>query len=311
MPNPLFWTGLITAAGAGLSGYMQSKAGERVTKERKRLADEEAERIQKEVLPRIEQFVKDNGYSQEAMEEAIGRIATVMDNAREETRAAIQLGIESSIKQMQDAYGWSTEDLNAQLGEFNEIMDKESESFRKTWGEGFKKMQDSLSRGRLLRSGFGTTLSKQSLEKLGMGEQEIAEKRSKVQKEYGRQLAQLGSKLQSNMKAVQAEGASRIAQMMAQMNVQESQMSEQQRKRMEDINRQLAQYGLSQGLAAENQARLLQQQAGIAEAQQPTGTEAFLGGLFGPAGISGIASMFAGGTAPSTTPPALFDTNKK
>lgn len=315
--GPLFWLGIVQGLAGGLGGLIgtrakkkKTEAVERGAKRQNKLINDEINRIQNEVIPEINKFVEDNSYSDAAIEEAVGRIATIFDNAKSETKAAMQLGIESSVKQMQDQYKWSTEDMNAQLADFNRVMEKESKSFRDEWGEGFKKMQDSLAKGRLLRSGFGTTLSKKALKDLNMGEQEIAEKRSTVQKEYGRQLAQLGDKLQSNIRTANMEGASRIQQALAGLSVQQGLTEEQKRQQLENINRQVSQYGMAQGQAQRSnmfgyglERENINTQADIQRAETPSYLEGFAGGFFGGAGtaagniISGAANRPAANLA--------------
>lgn len=296
----LFLLGIGQGIMGGIGGLISSSK-ERKQKEAQAKALEENTKVIDENIKRIQQFVQDNQYSPEAIEEGVRRIGTIYENAEGKVRDSIRIGVESAIEQMQDQYGWSVEDLNTQLSEFNRVMTEQSDNFRREWKEGFQKAQDTMVRRRLGGSEANISFGKEALKQLGEKETKISKERGRVEQEFARQKQRLGGQLQSNIRTARQQAASTLASQLAGLEIGKGTGQEQQRQRMEAINRQLGQFGLGQETQAELSKALLKTQAETLRAEKPDVLSSTIQGL-----LPGASTSIAGGLLDESTFKMLY-----
>jgi len=284
--NALFLMGVLGGAANFITG-VGSAVAEQGAARRKASALKKRQELLSNQIKKIQSFVEENRYSPESIDEAVGRLATIYDNAGTQIRTSIESGTEAAIANMQTAYDWSVEDLNQQLEEFKDVMGKESTRFQKTWKQGFDKAQASMVRRRLAGSEANISFGRKSLKDLTKGQKEIAEKRGKVQEEFGRQKARLAQQLMLNKKTAQQQAAAELARQLGGLELRKGESEEQARSRMENINRVLSQYGLERTLEGERASSLLGLQREELLSQAPGGVAGIVNTLLG--GLAGAA----------------------
>jgi len=302
MASALLWGGIAQGVLGALGGTLAGITGAQARQRQSGALRQEADAIDSQIRE-IDEFVSRN---QMDPNEAVKRIANIMESASAEVRASINTGLQAAVSQMRDAYGWSVQDLNQQLAEMNDIFEKNTDKFKKEWRNSYNTMKDTMVTRGLGGSEALAAMQAKSASNLQEGVEGLTAEQRKGQEAIARQKTRMAEQLASGIKTAELSAASQLAAQMANLGMQRGQMEESARNRADAYNLSLGQWGIGNRLQGRQQQSLLRRQASSIGAQPGPGMSGLLGGLGGLSGSDAVRNI-ALGLQPSGSSGSTFD----